>query len=76
MPPARMTPLADLHLIWLATPETTSTNGRGRCRLEKAQAMVQSLACAVTANVGDHAATQLANSANAAEDCFDLHTAA
>jgi len=71
------------------TPETASTNGRGKCQLAKAQAMVQSLACAVTANVGDPAAKQLANSSMLWKTpiwrtkravfgmaCFDLHTAA
>jgi hypothetical protein len=52
------------------TLETASTNGKGKRRLAKAQAMVRSSACAVTANMGNPAAKQLANSANAMEDVY------
>jgi hypothetical protein len=51
------------------TLETAAGNGKGKRRLAKAQAMVHSSACAVTAAMGNtQAANQLANSANAMED--------
>lgn len=52
------------------TLETASTNGKGKRRLAKAQAMVRSSACAVTATMGNPAAKQLANSATAMEDAY------
>jgi hypothetical protein len=56
------------------TLETAAGNGKGKRRLAKAQAMVRSSACAVTAAMGNtQAAKQLANSANAMEDAFDAN---
>lgn len=53
------------------TLETAAGNGKGKRRLAKAQTMVRSSACAVTAAMGNtQAAKQLANSANAMEDAF------
>jgi hypothetical protein len=53
------------------TLETAAGNGKGKRRLAKAQAMVRSSACAVTAAMGNtQAAKQLANSANAMEDAY------
>jgi hypothetical protein len=49
--------------------EGTAVNEKGKCRLAKAQTMVRSSACALTAAMGNlQAAMQLANSANAMED--------
>jgi hypothetical protein len=56
------------------TFETASTNGIGKRRLAKAQTMVRSSACAVTAAMGNtQAAKQLANSANAMEDAYSAN---
>lgn len=56
------------------TLETAAGNGNGKRRLAKAQAMVRSSACAVTAAMGNsQAAKQLANSANAMEDAYDAN---
>lgn len=56
------------------TLETASTNDKGKRRLAKAQAMVRSSACAVTAAMGNpQAAKQLANSANAMEDAYSTN---
>jgi hypothetical protein len=53
------------------TLETAAGNGKGKRRLAKAQTMVRSSACAVTAAMGNsQAAKQLANSANAMEDAY------
>lgn len=56
------------------TLETASTNDKGKRRLAKAQTMVRSSACAVTAAMGNpQAAKQLANSANAMEDAYSAN---
>jgi len=52
------------------TMETASTNGKGKRRLARAQAMVRSSAGSVTAAMGNPAAKQLANSATAMEEAY------
>lgn len=53
------------------TFETASTSEQAKRRLAKAQTMVRSSACAVTAAMGNNrAAKQLAHSANAMEDAY------
>jgi hypothetical protein len=53
------------------TFETASTSDQAKRRLAKAQTMVRSSACAVTAAMGNNrAAKQLAHSANAMEDAY------
>jgi hypothetical protein len=52
------------------TMETASASVKGKHRLARAQAAVRSSACAVTAAMGNPAAKQLGNSANAMEDVY------
>jgi hypothetical protein len=52
------------------TMETASASVKGKHRLAKAQAAVRASACAVTAAMGNPAAKQLGNSANAMEDVY------
>lgn len=56
------------------TIEMATANEKGKNRLAKAQTMVRSSACAVTAAMGNlQAAKQLANSANAMEELFAVN---